>query len=71
MSAFILGLLTAVVFFIALIGAYLLGLRHKKKEIAPIPLDEEKQRQLEVWDKGFREIFSYDVAKALQKKKVT
>lgn len=68
---FFLGLLVGVVFFIALIGAYLLGVKHSKKESAPIPFDEEKKRQLEAYNKGFQEIFSYDVAKALQKKKVT
>jgi hypothetical protein len=68
---FFLGLLTAVVFFIGLLAVYHAGYKRGKQTSAPIPLDEEKQRQLEAFDKGFREIFSYDVAKALQKKKVT
>jgi hypothetical protein len=68
---YFLGLLTAVVFFIALVGIYYIGFKHGKKTSAPLPIDNEKQRQLEAYDKGFREIFSYDVAKALQKKKVT
>jgi hypothetical protein len=68
---FFLGLLTAVVFFIGLLAVYQVGYKQGKKTSVPIPLDEEKQRQLEAFDKGFREIFTYDVTKALQKKKVT
>jgi hypothetical protein len=68
---FFLGLLTAVVFFIALIAIYYVGYKQGKKVSAPTPLNDEKKRQLEQYDKGFKEIFSYDVEKALQPKKVT
>jgi hypothetical protein len=68
---FFFGLLTAVVFFIALIAVYYVGYKQGKKTSAPIPLTDDKQRQMEQFDKGFKAIFSYDVEKALQPKKVT
>jgi hypothetical protein len=68
---YFLGLLTAVVFFIVTFFFFYMGYKQGKKASAPIPLDKEKKRQMEQFDKGFKEIFSYDVEKALQKKKVT
>lgn len=68
---FIYGLLTAVVFFIALISFYYIGYKQGKKVSAPIPLDDEKQRQIERFNKDFKALFNYDVEKALQRKKVT
>lgn len=68
---FLYGLLTAVVFFIALITFYYIGYKQGKKVSAPLPLDEEKQREIDRFNKGFKELFNYDVEKALQRKKVT
>jgi hypothetical protein len=68
------ALLLAVVFFIELLVVFYIGLKLGKrleKREAPIPLNDDKQRQLEQYDKGFKAIFSYDVEKALQPKKVT
>jgi hypothetical protein len=68
---YFLGLLTAVVFFVVTFFFFYMGYKQGKKTSVPIPLDKEKKRQMEQFDKGFKEIFSYDVEKALQKKKVT
>jgi hypothetical protein len=64
---FFLGLLTAVAFFIV----YELG-RHEggKAKAKQTPVDKEQQKQMEQYNKGFQAVFTYDVAKALQKKKV-
>jgi hypothetical protein len=67
---FFFGLLTAVVFFIALLFSFYIGYKQGKKAIAPTPIDNEKQRQAEQYNKGFKALFSYDVEKALQPKKV-
>jgi virulence-associated protein VapD len=68
---YLIGALLAVFFFCTVIGSFYSGYKQGKKVSAPIPLDDEKKRQMERFDKGFKEIFSYDVEKALQKKKVT
>jgi hypothetical protein len=68
---YLIGALLAVFFFIALVFSFYVGYKQGKKVSAPIPLNDEKKRQLEQYDKGFKEIFSYDVEKALQPKKVT
>jgi hypothetical protein len=67
---FILGLLTAVVFFIGLTATYTVGYKRGKKGTAPLTQDEVKQREIEAFNKGFKELFAYDVDKALQRKKV-
>jgi len=68
---FFLGLFTAIVFFCAVLSAHYAGVRTGKKTVAPKPLDKEKQHELERLNKGFQELFTYDVSKALEKKKVT
>jgi hypothetical protein len=68
---FIYGLLTAVVFFIALLSFYYVGYKRGKRVSAPVPIDKEKQRDIEQFNKEFKAIINYDVAKALQRKKVT
>ena len=68
---YILGLLSGVVFF-AVLGAVLyIGYRLGKKKPQANEVDEEEQRQMKQFDKYFKDIFSYDVEKALQRKKVT
>lgn len=68
---YMLGLLTGVVFF-ALIGVALyIGYRMGKRKPHSNPVDEEEQRQAKQFNDHFKAIFSYDVATALQRKKVT
>jgi hypothetical protein len=66
---YILGLLTAVVFFVAILFAYYLGARTKQSK--PIPVDEEKKQEIEQFNKNFKAMFNYDVDTAVQRKKVT
>jgi hypothetical protein len=63
---FILGLLTAVVFFIA----FYLGTRYGSKKPTITANEEDAQRARE-HRKGFMNMMNYDVDTALQKKKVT
>ncbi|WP_394139560.1 hypothetical protein [Cytobacillus oceanisediminis] len=68
---YILGLLSGVVFF-AVMGAFLfIGYKMGQKKHTAQPVDEEEQRKMQQFDKYFKDIFSYDVDKALQRKKVT
>lgn len=68
---YMLGLLTGVVFF-ALIGAALfIGYRLGKKKPRSNPVDEEELRKAKQFNDHFKELFSYDVQTALQRKKVT
>jgi predicted polyphosphate/ATP-dependent NAD kinase len=60
------GLLTAVVFFIV----YELG-KHTGKKAPVTPVSEERKREMEQFDKHFKNLFTYDVDKAVQGKKVT
>lgn len=66
---FILGALTAVVFFLLLISAYWLGTKRAIKAQPP-PIDEEQKREIERFNRHFKELFNYDVDKARQRKKV-
>lgn len=71
---FLLGLLTAVVFFICLFIAFKIGQKQTKTIKKDNPLTEEDQRQREKikqFDQHFKSLFAYDVEKALQRKKVT
>ena len=67
---FILGLLTAVVFFILLAGAYWLGTKYKKRSVARTA-DKDTQQRIEKQRKEFMNLMNYDVSKALERKKVT
>jgi hypothetical protein len=67
---FIYGLLTAAVFFLCLLFFFYLGTRYAKKP-PDKELDEEKKREIEQFNKGFKAVFKYDVETALQRKKVT
>jgi hypothetical protein len=67
---FIYGLLTAVVFFIALLSFYYIGYRQGTKRTAKPP-DDEEVRKAKNLRKGFMNMMEYDVDKALQRKKVT
>ena len=63
---YFLGLLTAVVFFIA----FYLGTRYGSKKPI-ITADEEDKRRIKEHRKGFMNMMNYDVDVATQKKKVT
>lgn len=70
---FILGLLTAVVFFICLFIAFKLGQKQTKPTKKDNPLTEDEQRQrdkIKQFDQHFKSLFAYDVDTAIQRKKV-
>jgi hypothetical protein len=67
---FLYGLLTAVVFFIALLSFYYIGYKQGNKRTTKPPDDEEVRKAKEI-RRGFMNMMTYDVNKALQKKKVT
>jgi hypothetical protein len=67
---FIYGLLTAVVFFIALLSFYYIGYKQGNKQTSKPP-DDEDVRKAKNLRKGFMNMMEYDVDKALQRKKVT
>jgi hypothetical protein len=66
---FIYGLLTAVVFFIALLSFYYIGYKQGNKQTSKPPDDEEVRKAKEM-RKSFMNMMNYDVSTALQKKKV-
>jgi cbb3-type cytochrome oxidase subunit 3 len=69
---FLLGLLTAVVFFIAVIAVYFVGYKQgKRHQPANKPLPDEEKQKMERFNKHFKELFAYDVDTAIQRKKVT
>ena len=67
---FFLGLLSGVVFFIVLIAGVHIGYRLGNKQTKPREVDETKQNEMNKFNEDFKKIFSYDVATALQRKKV-
>lgn len=71
--AFFLGALSAVLFFCCLFLAYWIGTRQTKKPSKVNTLSEEEQRQKEQikrYNDHFKSLFTYDVEKALQPKRV-
>jgi hypothetical protein len=69
---FLYGLLTAVVFFIALLSFYYIGYKQGSKRTAKPPdPDNEEHRRAKEMRTGFMNMMEYDVDKALQRKKVT
>jgi hypothetical protein len=66
---FIYGLLTAVVFFIALISFYFIGYKQGNKQTSKPP-DNEEVRKAKEMRVGFMNMMNYDVDTALQRKKV-
>jgi predicted RND superfamily exporter protein len=68
---FIYGLLTAVVFFLVLFSIFYLGYRTGKKNPSSVPVSDERKREMEKFDKHFKNLFNYDVGIAVQRKKVT
>jgi hypothetical protein len=64
---FLYGLLTAVVFFIALLSFYYIGYKQGNKRTTKPPDDEEVRKAKEI-RRGFMNMMTYDVSKALQRK---
>lgn len=58
------------VFFMCLATAFYMGYRLKPKPPAPTPLDDKEKQRAERFEKHFKDLFSYDVDTALQRKKV-
>jgi uncharacterized protein YpmS len=71
---YFLGLLTAVVFFIAFLFFFYLGTRYGSKKTT-VTADDEVQRKAKSQAEKHREdlmnLINYDVEKAMQRKKVT
>jgi hypothetical protein len=67
---YILGLLTAVVFFIALLSFYYLGYKQGNKK-PTVTADKDEVRKAREHQENFLKLMNYDVHQALQKKKVT
>jgi hypothetical protein len=69
---FVYGALTTVFFIFALLSFYYIGLKQgQKPKQEKHEVDRERQKEIERFDKHFKELFSYDVEKAYQRKKVT
>jgi hypothetical protein len=67
---FFLGALTAVVFFLLLLIVYWLGTKRTIKAQPP-PMDHQQKEELKRYNDHFKKLFTYDVEKAIQRKKVT
>jgi hypothetical protein len=67
---FLLGLLTAVVFFIALLYCYYHGYKQGSKK-SSVPANEEEIRKARTHAEDLVKLMTYDVEKAQQRKKVT
>jgi hypothetical protein len=68
---FIYGVLTTVLFLFALLAFFYAGYKQGSKRIIAKPPDDEKQREIERFNRDFKALFNYDVETALKKKKVT
>lgn len=68
---FLLGLLTAIVFFILLSFSFYLGYRFNHKRVKPPNPDEEEQRRARELHNDFMKLMNYNEDIALQRKKVT
>jgi hypothetical protein len=70
---FLLGLLTAVVFFLCLYTAFWIGQKRAKKPTVTKPLSEEEEERIKEAKRHtahFQKLWTYDTDKALQRKKV-
>lgn len=66
---YLLGLLTAVVFFIVFFTGIYVGTRFDNKKKPP-DIDEKQQRDIKSFNEDFQKLFNYDVAQATARKKV-
>ena len=66
---FLYGLLTAVVFFILLAGAFYVGYRFNHKKVKAPDVDEEDQRRQKILHEDFQKLMGYNEDIALQRKR--
>jgi len=66
---YLLGLLTAVVFFIVFFAGKHVGQQSIKRPKPP-DVDEKEQQEMKSFNEDFRKLFNYDVAQATARKKV-
>lgn len=69
---YLIGLLIGVVFFIALIGGVLIGMRFNNvTKHKPPDVDEDEKRNMKQLNEDFKKLMSYNETVARQPKKVT
>lgn len=70
---FLLGALMTAAFFVCLYGAYRVGYKAGKEAYKPVhkEVDEHTADKAKQIQKGFQDLMSYDVTKAVSGKKVT
>ncbi|MFE8704129.1 hypothetical protein ACFYKX_26535 [Cytobacillus sp. FJAT-54145] len=68
---FFLGLLTAVVFFVLLLGAVYIGYRLGQRKKKPPNIDDEDKRRAKELHSDFMKLMNYSEDIALQRKRVT
>lgn len=66
---YLIGLLTGVVFLLVFFGGVYVGIRLNKKHKPP-SLGEKENHELNKFNEDFQKLFSYDVTKATERKKV-
>lgn len=67
---YLLGLLTGLVLFLCVLIGFYFGQKQPKRKVEHKPISDTEKQQIERFNKHFKELFSYDVDKALQRKKV-
>jgi hypothetical protein len=66
---YLIGALATVAFFVCMYGAYIVGQRSRKT--VPREIDEQEAQRAKQLRRGFEQLMSYDVSKAVSGKKVT
>ena len=66
---YLIGLLSGVAFLFVFFSGLFVGLRLNKKQKALV-VDEKEKREMNKFNEDFQKVFSYDVAKAIERKKV-
>lgn len=69
----LIGALMGVGFFVLLSAALYIGysIGRKRTKLPDLEKDDDKQREIEQLNKDFKNLMSYDMTTALQRKKVT
>lgn len=66
---YLIGLLIGVVFLLVFFIGLYIGTRLDKKQTLPI-VDQKEKEEMKKFNEDFQKVFSYDVAKATERKKV-
>lgn len=66
---YLIGLLIGVVFLLVFFIGLYIGTRLYKKQTPPI-IDQKEKEEMKKFNEDFQKVFSYDVAKATERKKV-